>query len=146
MKSNKIIVGIAGVLVFLSIALTFIWLLPSKNSSDTKALALDEAIAKIRNKEVSEAVIKQDSLVLTNKNKEEFYTKFDASDETRTTILNEIDKVNKEKPNSIKTTQEQSSSGWNWIVLYGSLPFYLMWAATLAVIVYAVRSLSRNKG
>ena len=150
MKTNQILVGLAGILVFLSIALTFIWILPAGKSSDTKELTLDEATSKIKNKEVSEVTIRQNEVVLINKNKEKFSAKIDESDEPREAILREIDKINEEKPGSLKLNLEQSSNSslpsMGWFVLLNSLPFYLMWAATLAVIVYAVRTLSRNKG
>lgn len=149
MKTNRILVGIAGVLVFLSIALTFVWILPSKESSGAKEITYDEALSKIKNREISEVSIKQETLEIINKNEEKFFTKIDTKDRTRSNLLLAIDSVNLDKPGSVKVNIEQSSSSvqssMGWFVLLNSLPFYLMWAATLAVIVYAVRTLSRNK-
>jgi ATP-dependent Zn protease len=146
MKTNRILVGLAGVLVFLSIVLTFVWVLPSRNPSEPKDITFEEAILKIKKKDITEVTIKQDSLELVSKDKEKFITPLDASDATREKILGTIDTINTEKPDTIKTSIEPTSSGWGWIVLLNAVPFFIMWAATLAVIVYAVRTLSRNKG
>lgn len=145
MKSNRTPVWIAGFLFFLSIILTFVFLMP-KQTNNPKELNFDEAMAKIRSREVSEVTIKQDSLELVDKNKVKFFTKLDATEATREQILDAVARVNNEKPGSIKTNLEQASSGWGWIVLFNSLPFFIMWGLTLAVIVYAVSTLSRNKG
>ena len=148
MNSRNFAVVIACLLLFSSIVLSFVWLYPGKNG-DSKEVAFDEALAKIRSKEISEVLIKQDSLELTTRNKEKFFAKLDAGDAPRAKILDEIKKVNDEKPQSIKTNLEQTSSGWGWIVVLNTLfplLFFIMWGLTLAVIVYAVRTLSRNKG
>jgi len=49
-------------------------------------------------------LFKQDSLVLTNKDKEKVFVKLDSSDAPRTAFLGAIEEVNIEKPGSIKTT------------------------------------------
>jgi cell division protease FtsH len=113
-------------LMIISSAMLFVWFLQSKQGKNPSELSYDEALTRIRNKEISEVLIKQDALELTNKDKEKFFTKLDASDATRTNLLGSIDEINKEKPSSIKTTLEQSSSGWGWIVLINALPFLLL--------------------
>src|SRR5215204_6576374 len=112
--------------MIISSAMLFVWFLQSKQGKPAGDLSYDQALLRIRNKDITEALIKQDSLELTNKEKEKFITKLDAGDATRTEILGEIKKVNDEKPESIKTTLEQSSSGWGWIVLINALPFLLL--------------------
>jgi cell division protease FtsH len=113
-------------LMIISSAMLFVWFLQSKQGKAPGELSYDEALTRIRNKDIAEASIKQDSLELINKDKEKFVTKLDSSDATRTALLGAIDEINKEKPNSIRTTLEQSSSGWGWIVLINALPFLLL--------------------
>ena len=144
MKSNRTPVWIAGFLLFLSIVATFVLILPGKPSG-TKELGFDEMISKIKSKEIGEVTIRQDSVELIGKNKEKYFTNLDAGDETREIILSTINTINEEKTGAIKTTLEPKSSGWGWIVFINAVPFFIMWGLTLAVIVYAVRTLSRNK-
>jgi cell division protease FtsH len=112
--------------MIISSAMLFVWFLQSKQGKNPSELSYDEALTRIRNKDIAEVLIKQDSLELTNKDKEKFFTKLDASDATRTNLLGSIDEINKEKPGSIKTNLEQSSSNWGWIVLINALPFLLL--------------------
>jgi cell division protease FtsH len=112
--------------MIISSAMLFVWFLQSKQTKSPGDLSYDEALTRIRNKDIAEVTIKQDSLELINKDKEKFLTKLDASDATRTNLLGAIDEVNKEKPGTIKTNLEQSSSGWGWIVLINALPFLLL--------------------
>ncbi|HEY0457504.1 MAG TPA: ATP-dependent zinc metalloprotease FtsH [Pyrinomonadaceae bacterium] len=113
-------------LMIISSAMLFVWFLQSKQGKNPSELSYDEALTRIRNKDIAEVLIKQDSLELTNKDKEKFFTKLDNSDATRADLLGEIKKVNDEKQGSIKTNLEQSSSGWGWIVLINALPFLLL--------------------
>src|SRR5215211_5197487 len=84
-------------LMIISSAMLFVWFLQSKQGKNPSELSYDEALTRIRNKEISEVLIKQDALELTNKDKEKFFTKLDASDATRTNLLGSIDEINKEK-------------------------------------------------
>ncbi|HEY8560749.1 MAG TPA: ATP-dependent zinc metalloprotease FtsH [Pyrinomonadaceae bacterium] len=113
-------------LMIISSAMLFVWFLQSKQGKTPGDLSYDEALTRIRNKDIAEVTIKQDSLELINKDKEKFLTKLDASDATREKLLGTIDQINTEKPGSIKTNLEQTSSGWGWIVLINALPFLLL--------------------
>ncbi len=113
-------------LMIISSAMLFVWFLQSKQTKNPQELSYDKALNQIRSKEISAVLIKQDSLELTNKSNEKFFTKIDASDASRQILLSTIDDINKEKPESIKTEIEQSSSGWGWIVLINALPFLLL--------------------
>jgi ATP-dependent Zn protease len=139
MNKSRIIKVIAGAVLFLSIVMTFVFLF-SSGSPRGSELAFDEAIAKIRNKEIKEALITEDRLSLNAKSNERFIVKLDSSEATRAEILNAV----RETGTTIRL--EPASHGWGWVLLASYLPFYLMWGLTLAVIVYAVRTLSRNKG
>src|SRR5215204_203627 len=112
--------------MIISSAMLFVWFLQSKQGKPAGDLSYDGALTRIRNKDIAEVTIKQDSLELINKDKEKFLTKLDASDATRTNLLAAIDEINKEKPGTIVTNLEQSSSGWGWIVLINALPFLLL--------------------
>jgi len=144
MKLKRAVGWVAGLFLFLSIVLTFIWLSPGKSSS-RKELGFEEAISKIENKEISEVLVNQNGLELTSKNREKFVTKME-NPVHREKIFNALDSANTKKPGSIIINLEQTSSGWGSIVLFNSLTVFIMWGLTLAVIVYAVRTLSRNKG
>ena len=113
-------------LMIISSAMLFVWFLQSKQGKNPSELSYDESLTRIRNKDIAEVTIKQDSLELINKDKEKFFTKLDSSDATREKILGTIDQINTEKPGSIKTNLEQTSSGWGWIVLINALPFLLL--------------------
>ena len=144
MKSDRIITRLAGILLFLSIVLTFVWLLP-KNSSGSQELNFKEAISKIEKMEISEVIADENKFELINKDKEKFFTTA-ANPTQMELIFNAFDRVNGQKPGTIKINIKPASSGWGRIVLLNTLPFFIMWGLTLGVIVYAVRTLSRNKG
>ncbi|MBK7707132.1 MAG: ATP-dependent zinc metalloprotease FtsH [Acidobacteria bacterium] len=113
-------------LMILAGAMVLVWALQSKQGKNPLELSYDEALNRIRNKDIAEVLIKQDSLELTNKDREKFITKLDASDATRTNLLGAIDKINEAQQGTIKTTLEQSSSGYGWILLINALPFLLL--------------------
>ncbi len=107
-------------------AMVLVWALQSRQGKSATELSYDEALTRIRNKDVAEAQIKSDSLELVSKDREKFVTKLDASDATRTSLLGAIDEVNKAQPNSIKTTLEQPSSSIGLMLLINALPFLLL--------------------
>lgn len=146
MKSTRIIAAAAGVLVFISIVFTFVWFSSPSRSNSPKELSLAEIEAKIEKGEVREAAFKKSQVEITDVKGEKFYANL-GSDPTREALLASIKEFNKTNTRTpIKYSEEPTQTGWGWIVLLNSLPFYLMWAATLVVIIYAVRTLSRNKG
>ena len=83
-------------LMIISSAMLFVWFLQSKQGKNPSELSYDGALTRIRNKDIGEVTIKQDSLELINKDKEKFLTKLDATDATRTNLLAAIDEINKE--------------------------------------------------
>jgi ATP-dependent Zn protease len=136
MKSKRIAVGIV---LFLSIAVTFIWFLsPAKKLANE--LTLDEAITRVRNKQIEKVTVKQDQLEIIDKSHNRFYTKIDQTSEPGKQIYDAA------AGTDTQINLEPASTGYVWILLINSLPFYIMWIVTLAVIVYAVKVLSRNKG
>jgi hypothetical protein len=142
MRSNRIIAAAAGIILFLAIVLTSVWLLPNKPPK----LSLKDVIYKVDNGEIEEISFKRLRVELTDKEGRKFIADLE-SDQAREMLLGEIIKFNKTNTSTrIKYSQEPTSSGWGWIVLTNTGLFFVMWGLTLAVIVYAVRTLSRNKG
>ncbi len=107
--------------MIISSALVFVWYLQTKQTPPPKELPLDAALTQIRNKDIKQATIKQDSLELVNKSDQKFSTKLDLSDATRTEIFAAL----KESPETSYTT-EPPSSGLGWQVLITLLPFILL--------------------
>ena len=145
MKTKRIVPAVAGVFLFLSIVLTFVVFLPGSNSGSPQEVSFDEAVAKIKNRESKEVKFKQSQVELTDNDGKKFFASV-GSDATRESLLGtikEYNKINTSVP--IRYSEEPLQSGWGWIVLANSLSFFVMWALTLAVIVYAVSTLSRNK-
>ena len=144
MKQKRIAVWLGGILLFLSVVVTFAWFLRPARPNEPKDVTYDQAIALIKTKEVSEVLIKADSLELVDKNRNKFYTKLDGSNATRNLLLSTIDEINKENSGLINVNLEQRKEGNLIFFLINALPF-LMWAATLGVIIWAVKTLTRNK-
>lgn len=107
-------------LMIISSALVFVWYLQTKQTTPPKELSFDAALAQIKNKDIKEAVIKQDSLELTNRSDAKFSVRLDASDSTR----DQIYAAAKDTETIIKL--EPPSSGLGWLVLVNALPFILL--------------------
>ncbi len=107
--------------MIISSALVFVWYLQTKQTTPPKELSLDAALTQIRNKDIKQVTIRQDSLELVNKTDQKFATKLDLSDATRTEIFAAL----KESPDTAYTT-EPPSSGLGWQVLLTLLPFILL--------------------
>ena len=107
-------------LTIISTALLFVYFLNNKQTKNPQELSYDIASTRIENKEMSEVLFKQDSVELTDKNKDKFFTKLDTSDAPREALL----KIAKDAGTSVKF--EQASSGLFWIVLINALPFLLL--------------------
>ena len=108
-------------MVIISSALVFVYYLQTKQTQPPKELSFDQALTQIRNKDIKDITIKQDTLELTSKTGDaKMAAKLDTSDETRKQIYaaaNETD-------TSIKL--EAPSSGLGWLVLVNALPFILL--------------------
>src|SRR4051812_15583427 len=103
--------------MIISSALVFVWYLQTKQAQPPKELSFDAALTQIKNKDVQEATIKQDSLELTSKSGSRLSAKLDASDSTR----DQIYKAAEGTDTQIKL--EQPSSGLGWLMLVNALPF-----------------------
>ncbi len=107
-------------LVIISGALVFVWYLQTKQATPPKELSFDAALTQIRNKDIKEVTVKDDTLDLINKSDVKFTTRLDRSDATRDQIF----AAAKETDTVIKL--EPPSSGLGWQVLITMLPFILL--------------------
>ena len=107
-------------LVIISSAMVFAYFLQSKQDKNPAELTYDQAATRIENKETSEVFFKQDSIELTDKSGNKYFTKLDSSNAPREALL----KTAKDAGTSIK--YDQASSGWGWILLINALPFLLL--------------------
>lgn len=106
--------------MIISSALVFVWFLQSKQTTPAKELSFDAAMTRIKDKDIKELTVKQDSLELVNKSDEKFNAKLDASDSTR----DQIYAAAKETNTVIKL--EPPSTGMGWLILINALPFLLL--------------------
>ncbi|MFT3743438.1 MAG: ATP-dependent zinc metalloprotease FtsH [Pyrinomonadaceae bacterium] len=108
-------------LMIISSALVFVWYLQTKQQTPPKELSFDAALTQIRNKDIKEVTIKQDSLELTSKTDgQKSATKLDLSDSTR----DQIYAATKDTDTVVKL--ETPSSGLGWQILVTLLPFILL--------------------
>ncbi len=107
-------------LMIISSVLLFAWFLQSKQTNNPEKISFDAALTQIRNKDITEATIKQSQLELVDKNKKPYYAELDSSDAARAVALKALDESN------TKYNLEQASNGWGWILLINALPFLLL--------------------
>ena len=106
--------------MIISSALVFVWYLQKNQVQPPKELSFDAAMTQIKNKDIKEITVKQDSLELVNQANEKLSTKLDMSDSTRDQIF----AAAKETATVIKL--ESPSSGLGWQILITLLPFILL--------------------
>ncbi len=107
-------------LMIISGSLVFVWFLQTKQTSNPEEISFDRALTQLRNKEITEATIRQSQLELVDKNKQKLFAQLDASDAPREAILKAADE------SGTKVNLEPASSGWGWILLINALPFLLL--------------------
>jgi cell division protease FtsH len=107
-------------LVIISGALVFVWYLQKNQTQPPKELSFDAALTQIKNKDIKEVTVKDDTLDLTNKSDVKFTARLDRSDATRDQIF----AAAKETDTVIKL--EAASTGIGWQLLVSFLPFILL--------------------
>ncbi|HRA40370.1 MAG TPA: ATP-dependent zinc metalloprotease FtsH [Pyrinomonadaceae bacterium] len=107
-------------LMIISSALVFVWFLQSRQVKPAQELSFDAALTQIKNKDIKELTVRQDTLELVNKSDAKLVAKLDTSDSTRDQIFAAA------KETDTKITLEPPSSGLGWIVLIQALPFILL--------------------
>jgi cell division protease FtsH len=106
--------------MIISSALVFVWYLQTKQTTPPKELSFDAAMTQIRNKDIKEVTVKQDTLELVNKSDVKMSARLDASNATR----DQIYAAAKETDTVINL--EQASTGFGWQILVSFLPFILL--------------------
>src|SRR5262245_62096488 len=101
--------------MIISSALLVVWYIQSKQVKAPTEKTFDQALILIKNKEVSDLTIRQDSLELITKGNEKLSAKLDGSDSTR----DQIYAAAKETDTHINL--EQPSSGIGWLLLIQAL-------------------------
>ena len=106
--------------MIISSALVFVWYLQTKQTTPPKELSFDAALTQIKNKDIKEVTVKDDTLDLTNKSDVKLTARLDRSDATRDQIFTAA----KETDTVIKL--EAASTGIGWQLLVSFLPFILL--------------------
>lgn len=106
--------------MIISSALVFVWYLQTKQMTPPKELSFDAAMTQIKNKDIKELTVRQDTLELVNKSDVKFSSRLDLSDSTRDQIFAAA------KETDTKITLEPPSSGLGWQILVTLLPFILL--------------------
>ena len=117
---KKFLAGVlTGILLVLFGVAAYGWL-TSRSAKSPTEIAFDQALTLIRNKEIKELTVRQDSLEIWMRDNEERIAKLDASDSTRDQIYAAA------KETDTKINLEQSSSGVGWLILIQALPFLML--------------------
>lgn len=106
--------------LIISSALLLVWYLNGKQAKPPQELSFDAALTQVKNKDIKELTIKQDSLELVDKSDAKLSAKLDASDSTRDQIYAAATET------GTKINLEPPSTGWGWFVLIQALPFLLL--------------------
>ncbi len=112
-------------LMIISTAMLFVYFLQGKQTPNPQELTVDQAITRIKNKEIKETGFKASQVDLTDSNGKKYFT-YIGSDATREAILKSVTEINDGNPSFIKNTDEPQSSGWGWLMLINFLPFLLL--------------------
>ena len=106
--------------MIISSAMLFVYFLQGRQSKNPQELSFDQILTRIRNKDVTEANLKQSQVEIVAKDGNKFYAPLDASDAPREALLKAADET------GTKVNLEAASSGLFWIVLINALPFLLL--------------------
>jgi len=103
-----------------------VWFLQSKQTKAPQELAINEAMARIDNKDFREAAFKATSVEFTDATGNKFATT--VGEDTRKALVDRVTKFNDDNKGSvaIKITDEPPSSGIGWLLLIQALPFLLL--------------------
>ncbi|MER3633205.1 MAG: cell division protein FtsH, partial [Blastocatellia bacterium] len=114
--------------VIISAVLSLVWFIQSKQVKAPQELSIDNAVARINNKDFKKAYFKQSSVEFTDVNGNVYVTAI-GSDPTREILLKKVDEFNKANEGTsavIEVKEEPSSNGWGWVLLIQALPFLLI--------------------
>ncbi len=106
--------------MIISSALAFVWFLQSRQAKPATELSFDKAITQIKNKDIKEITVNQDTLELVDKGDVKSIARIDSSEAARTQIFAAANET------ETKINLTQPSSGLGWLVLIQALPFVLL--------------------
>jgi cell division protease FtsH len=107
-------------LMIISSVLFVVWFLNARQAKPATELSFDKAITQIKNKDIKEITVNQDTLELVDKNDVKSVARLDASDSTRDYIQKAAEGTD------TKINLTQPSSGLGWILIVQALPFVLL--------------------
>ena len=106
--------------MIISSAVLFVYFIQRTQGKPSTEISYDKIWTQIENKDVKEVFIKQDSVEITDKSDNKFFTKLDTSDSLREPLI----KATKESGATLKI-EPASSNMWLY-VLVNALPFLLL--------------------
>ncbi|MGI8555287.1 MAG: ATP-dependent zinc metalloprotease FtsH [Pyrinomonadaceae bacterium] len=107
-------------LMIISSAFLFVYFIQRTQSKNPQELTYDQGLTRIKNKETSEVLIKQDAVEITDKSGNKFFAKLDGSDSAKDPIVNAATEA------GATVKFEQQTTGYFWILLIQALPFLLL--------------------
>ena len=111
--------------LIISSAVLFVYVIQRTQGKSPSEITIDQAVTRIRNKEVKEAYFRTSQVELTDNNNNKYFVNY-GSEVMRETINKPIDEINLAAPSSIKVTEEPTSSNMWLYVLVNALPFLLL--------------------
>jgi len=113
--------------MIISSALVFVWFLQTKQTKAPTELSIDQAITRINNKEIKEALFKQSQVEFTDASGNKLVT-IVGGDPTTELLKKKINEFNDQNAagTQILTKDEPKSEGWGWLLLIQALPFILL--------------------
>lgn len=113
--------------MIISSALVFVWFLQTKQTKAPTELSIDQAITRINNKEIKEALFKQSQVEFTDASGNKLVTVV-GGDPTTELLKKKINEFNDQNAagTQILTKDEPKSEGWGWLLLIQALPFILL--------------------
>ncbi|MEP6945479.1 MAG: ATP-dependent zinc metalloprotease FtsH [Acidobacteriota bacterium] len=107
-------------LMIISSVLFVVWFLNVRQAKPATELSFDKGITQIKNKDIKEITVNQDTLELVDKNDAKSIVRLDTSDSTRDQIFAAA------KDTDTKINLTPPSSGLGWILIVQALPFVLL--------------------
>lgn len=115
-------------MAIISGVLSLVWFVQNKQIKAPQELSIDNAIARINNKDFKKAYFKQSSVEFTDANGNVYFSTI-GSDPTRDMLLEKVVDFNKANEGTsavIEVKEEPVSNGWGWLLLIQALPFLLL--------------------
>ncbi len=130
-KSKMFIVFLEGIFFgfLLCLIAVFLYFNAPAIKQSPKEISLEEAISRIKNKEVSEVHFKETQLTIIDKNEQEFWSTL-SSDAVKEAVLKTAG-----ENNVGKISVEPRSSGLFWIVVFQIFPFVIIFGMLVFLII-----------